>query len=98
VTDLGISEFDPAEVLTSAHSIAAYLQAVAEDTDDDAGAIIRAFRVAVRARGDTTVAALAGLSVEGLHEALVDDGNPSFETILNIARAVGLRVSFEPAN
>lgn len=98
MTDLGISEFDPAEVLTSAHSIAAYVQAVAEDTDDDAGAIIRAFRVAVRARGTSTVAAVSGLSAQALNEALADDGNPSFETILNIARAVGLRVSFEPAN
>lgn len=98
MTDLGIREFDPAEVLTSTDSIAAYVQAVAEDTDDDAGAIIRAFRVAVRARGESTVVADAGLSVQALDEALVNDGNPSFETILNIARAVGLRVRFEPEN
>lgn len=98
MTDLGISEFDPAEVLTNPDTIAAYIQAVAEETDDDAGAIIRAFRVVVRARGETTVAAGSGLSVQAIHEALADGGNPSFETILNIARAVGLRMSFELAN
>jgi probable addiction module antidote protein len=98
MTDLGIREFDLAEVLTSTDSIAAFVQAVAEDTDHDAGAIIRAFRVAVRARGASTVAADVGLSVEALEEALGDGGNPSFETILNIARAVGLKVSFEPEN
>ncbi|MNS33669.1 hypothetical protein D3C72_657850 [compost metagenome] len=98
MTDLGICEFDPAEVLTNPDIIAAYIQAVAEETDDDAGAIIRAFRVVVRARGETTVAAGSGLSVQAIHEALADDGNPSFETILNIARAVGLRMSFELAN
>jgi len=33
VADLGIREFDPAEVLTSAERIAAHLQLVAEDTN-----------------------------------------------------------------
>lgn len=85
-------------MLTSTDSIAAFVQAVAEDTDNDAGAIIRAFRVAVRAHGASTVAADAGLSLQALDEALADGGNPSFETILNIAHALGLRVTFELAS
>ena len=98
MADLGISEFDPAEVLTSAERIAAYLQLVAEDTNNDAGEIIRAFRVAVRARGASIVAAGAGLSELALHEALAEGADPSFETVLNIANAVGVRASFELAN
>ena len=65
-------------------------------TDDDVRAIIRAFAVAVRARvGPSTVAADAGMSVQDLRAALADDGDPSFEVILKIARAVGVTVSFE---
>ncbi|WP_341023592.1 addiction module antidote protein [Brevundimonas diminuta] len=95
MTDLGIQEFDPAACLTSAERIAAYIQAVAEETDDDVRAIIRAFAVAVRARGGPlTVAADAGMTVEDLRAALADDGDPSFDTILKVARAVGVTVSF----
>ncbi|WP_313041375.1 MULTISPECIES: addiction module antidote protein [Brevundimonas] len=98
MADLGIREFDPAEVLTSAERIAAYIQVVADDTDNDAGEIIRAFRVAVRARGASIVAADAGLSELALHEALADGADPSFATVLNIARSVGVRVSFQSTN
>lgn len=95
MTDLGIQEFDPAECLTSAERIAAYIQAVAEEADDDVRAIVRAFAVAVRARGEpSTVAAEAGISVEDLRAALADDGDPSFDTMLKVARAVGVTVSF----
>lgn len=98
MADLGIQEFDPAECLTSAERIAAYIQVVAEETDDDLRAIIRAFALAARARGGpSTVAADAGMSVEDLRAALADDGDPSFDTILKIARAVGVTVSFEVA-
>lgn len=98
MADLGISEYDPAEVLTNAERIAAYLQAVAEDTDNDAEAIIRALRVAVRACGPAIIAADAGLSEAALNAALADGANPSFETVLNIVRAVGVQMSFEPVN
>lgn len=98
MTDLVIQEFDPADCLTSAERIAAYIQVVADETDDDVRAIIGAFAVAVRARGGaSTVAAEAGMSVQHLSDALADDGDPSFEVILKIARAVGVTVSFEVA-
>jgi len=98
MTDLGIQEFDSADCLTSAERLAAYIQVVAEETGDDVRAIIGAFAVAVRARGGAaTVAADAGMSVEELRAALADDGDPSFDTILKIARAVGVAVNFEVA-
>jgi len=96
MADLGIQEFDPADCLTNAERIAAYIQTVAEESDHDASSIIRAFAVAVRARGGAeTVAADAGMSAQSLSDALADDGNPSFETILKIARAVDVTVCFE---
>jgi probable addiction module antidote protein len=38
------------------------------------------------------VARDAGLSRESLYKALGKDGNPSFATILKVARAVGVRL------
>jgi probable addiction module antidote protein len=37
------------------------------------------------------VARQAGLSRESLYKALGEGGNPSFDTILRVARAVGVR-------
>jgi probable addiction module antidote protein len=34
---------------------------------------------------------------EGLYKALSADGNPSFVTIVKVARALGLRIRFIPA-
>ena len=34
----------------------------------------------------------AGLSREGLYKALSKNGNPSFATVMRIARALGLRL------
>lgn len=98
MSDLGIQEYDPAEYLTSAERIAAYIQVVAEETDHDARAIIKAFGVAVRARGGaSSVAEGAGISIEDINVALADGGDPSFHIILKIARAVGVKVSYEAA-
>jgi probable addiction module antidote protein len=38
------------------------------------------------------VARDAGLSRESLYKALSEDGNPSFATVLKVARALGLRL------
>jgi probable addiction module antidote protein len=38
----------------------------------------------------------AGMSREGLYKALSGQGNPSFATILKIARVLGLKISFRP--
>ena len=37
-----------------------------------------------------------GMSREGLCKALSADGNPSFATIINVAKALGLKLHFEP--
>jgi probable addiction module antidote protein len=38
----------------------------------------------------------AGMSREGLYKALSGDGNPSFATVMKVARALGLRIRFAP--
>jgi probable addiction module antidote protein len=45
-----------------------------------------------RAKGMSQVARDAGLSRESLYKALSEDGNPSFATVLKVARALGVRL------
>jgi probable addiction module antidote protein len=70
----------------------AYLDAWFEEAPDDAAGIARAMGDIARARGMTQVARDAGLSRESLYKALSGDGNPSFATILKVARALGVRL------
>ncbi|MEO8307659.1 MAG: addiction module antidote protein [Pseudomonadota bacterium] len=58
----------------------------------DATGIARALGDIARVRGMTRVARAAGLSRESLYKALGENGNPSFATILKVARAVGVRL------
>ena len=39
----------------------------------------------------------AGLSRESLYKALSENGNPSFATVLKVARALGVRLHAEAA-
>jgi len=45
----------------------------------------------------TQVAKDAGLSRESLYRALSIDGNPSFATVLKVARALGMKLHAEAA-
>ena len=84
--------YDVAEHLRSPEEVAAYLDAWFEEAPDDAVGIARALGDIARARGMTQVARDAGLSRESLYKALGEDGNPSFATVLKVARALGLRL------
>ena len=68
--------------------MAAYLDAWFEEAPDDAAGIARALGQIARARGMSLVAKEAGLSRESLYKALSAEGNPSFATILKVARAL----------
>jgi probable addiction module antidote protein len=76
---------------------AAYLDAWLEDSPDDAAGIARALGNIARAKGMTEVARAAGLSRESLYRALSEDGNPSFATVLKVAKALGVRLHAQPA-
>ena len=84
--------YDLAEQLRTSEEMAAYLDAWFEEAPDDAAGIARALGDIARARGMTQVARDAGLSRESLYKALSEDGNPSFATILKVARALGVRL------
>ncbi len=89
--------YDVAAQLRTPEEMAAYLDAWLEEAPDDAKGIARALGDIARAKGMTQVAKDAGLSRESLYRALSADGNPSFATILKVARAVGVKLRAEVA-
>ena len=89
--------FDVAEHLRTPEEMAAYLDAWFEAAPDDAAGIAGALGNIARAKGMTQVAKDAGLSRESLYRALSAGGNPSFATVLKVARALGVRLHAEAA-
>lgn len=89
--------YDVAEQLRTPQEMAAYLDAWLDEAPDDAAGIARALGDIARAKGMTQVAKDAGLSRESLYKALSSDGNPSFATVLKVARALGVKLHAEAA-
>lgn len=89
--------YDVAEQLRSREEMAAYLDAWLSEAPDDVAGISRALGDIARAKGMSQVARDAGLSRESLYKALGENGNPSFSTVLKVAKALGLRLHAEAA-
>lgn len=84
--------YDVAEHLRTPEEMAAYLDAWLEEASDDTAGIAKALGNIARAKGMTQVARDAGLSRESLYRALSAEGNPSFATVLKVARALGMKL------
>lgn len=95
-TRLKTSAYNVAEHLRTPQEMAAYLDAWLEDAPDDVSGIARALGDIARAKGMSQVAKEAGLSRESLYRALGEGGNPSFATVLKVARALGVRLHAQP--
>ena len=89
--------YDVAEQLRSPKEMAAYLDAWFSEAPDDVTGIARALGDIARAKGMTQVANDAGLSRESLYKALSAGGNPSFATVLKVAKALGVRLHAKAA-
>ena len=89
--------YDVAEQLRTPEEMAAYLDAWLAEAPEDAAAAARCMACIARAKGMSQVARAAGLSRESLYKALSETGNPSFATILKVARALGVRLHAEAA-
>ena len=96
-TKIKTSAYDVAEHLRTPEEMAAYLDAWLEEAPDDVSGIARALGDIARAKGMSQIAKDAGLSRESLYRALSEDGNPSFATILKVARALGVRLHAQAA-
>jgi probable addiction module antidote protein len=84
--------YDVSAQLRTPEEMAAYLDAWLVEAPEDATGIARALGDIARAKGMTQVARDAGLSRESLYKALGQNGNPSFATILKVARALGVQL------
>jgi probable addiction module antidote protein len=73
--------------------MAAYLEACIEEADGDAAFIAKALGDIARAQGMSQVAKDSGLSRESLYKALSGERSPSFDTILKVVTALGLKLS-----
>jgi probable addiction module antidote protein len=89
--------YDVAQQLRTPKEMAAYLDAWLTESPEDVAGIARALGDIARARGMTQVARDAGLSRESLYKALSVGGNPSFATVLKVARALGVRLQAQAA-
>jgi probable addiction module antidote protein len=86
--------FDAARYLTDDAAVAEYVTAVLEADDPDL--LLMALADIARARGMAEVAKEAGLGRESLYKALSPGAKPRFDTILKVARALGVRLSAHP--
>ncbi len=86
--------FDAARYLTDDAAIAEYMTAVLETEDSDL--FLLAMGDVARAKGMAQVAKDAGLGRESLYKALAPGAKPRFDTIIKVARALGVRLSAHP--
>lgn len=94
--DVKFSRYDTVDYLKTEEDIVAYLDAVMEDGSP--ALIAAALGDVARARNLSKLARDVGMSRQGLDKALSGDGNPSLDTVLKVARELGLRMSFRTAS
>lgn len=87
--------FDAARYLTDDAAVAEYITAVLETDNPDL--LLLALADVARARGMAQIAKEAGLGRESLYKALAPGAKPRFDTVLKVARALGVRLSAHPA-
>src|SRR5687768_10274121 len=86
------TRYDVADHLRTPKDMAAYLEACLEEADGDAAFVAKALGDIARAKGMSQVARDTGLSRESLYKALSGDRSPSFDTILKVIEALGLKL------
>jgi len=91
------SPFDIADYLKTARDRAAYLEACVQQAPDDVALLAKALGDVARARGMTRVAKDAGVTRESLYRSLSAAGNPELETVLRVAKSLGVRLAFRAA-
>lgn len=82
--------WDPADHLTTADDVAAYLEAALQDGDPQL--VAAALGDIARAKGMSQVARDAGLGRESLYKSLSSSGNPELATVLKVISALGLQL------
>ncbi len=89
-----IDEFTEEYLRTHPDEMDAYITELFEEyaQDGDSITLLKMLRVVCRIKGITSVAEASGLSRKGVQKALSHEGNPSFETMSVIMKALGYRL------
>jgi probable addiction module antidote protein len=95
MTEVKTTPWDTAAHLLTEGDVAAYLEAVFEDGDPEL--IAHALGVVARSKGMTEIARKTGLGRQSLYKTLSPDGHPEFATVLNVVRALGLKMTVTAA-
>jgi probable addiction module antidote protein len=83
-----------ADYLKTQKDVVAYLNAAL--ADGDPAVLLEALRNVAQARGGVgALAKVAGVSRESLYRTLSPRGNPKIDTVMELLRALGLRLSVE---
>lgn len=90
-----IRKFDVSDYLNDEETIAAYLNSVMEENDQDL--LLGAIGDIAKARGMKQIAQKAGLGRESLYKALAPGARPRFETIIGVLRALDVNLMLTPA-
>ena len=93
---INTTRWDSAEHLKTEEDIQLYLEACLEEAENDPALIVHAFGVIARAKNMSQLARDTGLSREGLYKALSPGGNPTFDTVAKVAKALGFKLTVQP--
>ena len=91
---LKLVAFDAARYLNDDAAIAEYMTVVLEANDPDL--LLLALSDVARAKGMAQVAKDAALGRESLYKALAPGAKPRFETVMKVARALGVKFTAQP--
>jgi len=85
--------FDASEFLSAEEDMAAYLEAAL--SEGDPSLVVQALGAIAKAHGMAQIAKDTGLRRESLYKALSPDGNPEFNTVIKVVKALGIRLHAE---
>lgn len=86
-----LSNYDPAEDLSSDEAIATFMAEAFET--EDAAYIAHALGVVARAKGMTQIAKDTGLSREQLYRSFSATGNPTLKTTIAVMKSLGIELT-----
>lgn len=93
MSKIKLKKWDSSEHLQSEEDIANYLQACFDEAGDNPAFIAKALGNIARARGMSQLAKETGLGRESLYKSLSGEVSPSFDTILKVTTALGLKLT-----
>lgn len=88
-----LRKWDSVEHLKTTEDMQAYLQACIDEANGDTTLIIKALGNIAKAKGMSRLAQETGLGRESLYKALSGEGNPSFDTVVKVLRALNLHLA-----